>query len=178
MINVSYSPGNMARDLIQGVLQTAVVGFNDTFAAILNGTGTHLPVLTFDFSAPVTQNFMIGRVAPGDMEESTPMSYPLCNLYVIQARNENQQKFQKFSGTVDIGLTFWLQDITSQYTGNLEIYADCIEATLIEMFNSADISEGGVSYAGQIAVQRGQLLANQDGWILSVPSVLTLIVNV
>jgi len=178
MISVSNSAGNVARNLVQGVLAAPISGFNDTFANILNGTGTHLPTLTFDLSAPVTASFSIGRVAPGDLEETTPMTYPFCCLYVDRALNLNEQKFQQFSGTVTIGLVFWLQDISTKYTGNLEIYADCIEATLIEAFNGYDISEGGVSYAGEISVQRGQLLANADGWILSVPSLLTFHVNI
>lgn len=140
--------------------------------------GWKLPVV-FDNSA---RNYISGDVAPEDLDSTSNVTYPFVSLFSLRAVNENQQKFQAFSGPVYLGLNVFLSWGASRLLPDFESIADCVEEAVIATFNSAQTiawtyNRGGLVYNGDISCDRSRLSKDAENWFQTLAFKLTLEVH-
>jgi hypothetical protein len=118
-----------------------------------NGFNASLAVVAGSYSVqPVTINWGVGSMQffaanlhPDDLDESTPSKYPMVFLHGVQSRNTHESLGRKFSGQVQLQLTFWLTHkaaSASKAGPALEALCNAIEETCNNLFYNGNWPQG------------------------------------
>lgn len=105
-------PFQMAQEAVWDTLADPQIGFNAGLAdraRELNGTRFAFEPYTIDWTLPGSESFMLAQLDPEMVEVSQWIKvWPAATLYGVESITENSVKFTTFSGTLALGLDFWL----------------------------------------------------------------------
>ncbi len=113
------------------------------------------------------RNFFQASVLPEYVEGSRGGEYPLMMLYGTGSQNRNEQKFQTFSGPVNVSIDYWIGTRDSSAPVNAETLVDAVESAFYALFNDPDWEaaySGDVAYNGDLAVVRRPLELAGPHW--------------
>ncbi len=170
------SPSKLATDKVLARLSDATTGFNSAVSTVASGYGIDAIYIDWD---PTRTQFWPGALSPDQLDESTTSEYPMAFLFATGARNENLQKFSRFSGTVNVQLNIWLSWDSPDAIDTFESGGDAVEDTLLAVFNAGSQDWGRyVYYNGDIAIDRGRLEMAGLNWRQRISCQLTFEVTI
>ena len=148
---------------IQSRLADPSIGFNPTLAAFASQLG--LPTFVQLNFTPQSQNFYRAQLDTSLMESSGILTYPFACLYVKESAQQNIQKFNEFSGQVQVVLEINLSFTSIRGTQNSEAYCNCVEATVMHVINTVNAQNWSpLVYNGQARCRRGPLSFAATNW--------------
>jgi len=139
--------------------------FNSTLAAIC--TRDSLTAFSIDFASwPKSVNFFTGQLDPAEIEESTPLKYPLVTLYTAGSVSQCLQKPATFAGLVTAGIDVHLSWRGGNVSMDMEAMGDAVEETMVSIMNDLTQQSWGanVIYDGKIRLQRGAQHFGAENW--------------
>lgn len=158
---------NLVRGASLSKLADSVTGFNaNIVAAIATGNYGTEPATAIDFVS-IGKSFFVGQLTPGEIDDSTPSVYPMGFIYTTRTRSTKAQKFNLFSGMVEIGLEFVVEWPQSRATPNFELRGELYEDAVIKTFNDPSFTPFlpvTVSYDGDITMSRSKVSEAGENW--------------
>lgn len=160
-------------DVSQKVLDAAfsrisnvTTGLNPTWAAYAPTKGLSATLINFDYTIN-SQNFFFAQLSPDLFEQTGILKYPCACMFILQSAQTGTQKFNKFSGAVQLVLELYLSwgDIKGNKI-NFETHGNAVEAVLIDVFNRVENQDWGkpLVYNGGIRCKRGPLMFAGENW--------------
>lgn len=152
-------------------------GLNATFNAMapiepFSITSAALTSMQIDFASPQSKNFVLGNLDFSDVEETSPFKYPLVMLYTTSSSNQNNNKFQAFSGPVNVGIDVFLSWKNNGVLRDYESYANCVISAVYTIMNrsrqgvEADQNwSAEVVYNGDIGSVKSLIKRAGDNWL-------------
>ncbi len=175
---MSFPITTLVLDAIETKLSDDAEGINPVFNALAAGYGLTPPdpnaTLAINFvadTAGASNNFVRANIDPDEWEARGAYKFPLVTLFGARSTNKNYQKFHQFSGDVQVGLHVFLSWRQSRLKIDFQSYADCMEETVVTLFNRArnafpiDQEWGdGIVYNGDISLTRSRIGKGGEGW--------------
>lgn len=161
MSGISIS--KQVRDQVRTFL-SASDGFNATLTALASDYG--ITPFVIDFTGNPSNNFFQSQVDARQLEESSTIKYPIMTLFSNRIEDDNEQKFQRFSGKVLIGLDLFLSWKTSHALPDSESLGDAIEATVVDVMNRQSNQGWNLEtvYNGNVSLTRLPLRLAASSW--------------
>ena len=109
----------MAAGKLLGRLQ-AETGLRQKLAGLANQAMFELPIVELE-------RIQTRNIAADALKKSTAFRYPVVLVYAERIRNEQKEKFRKFSGKVDLVVEIRLsQDVVDELEAKLGAYVDAV----------------------------------------------------
>jgi hypothetical protein len=147
-------------------LAHATTGLNATWAAYAPTKGIPASLINFDFTID-SQSFFLAQLDPDLLEQTGIIKYPCAYMYIPQSAHAGLQKFNKFSGAVQLVLELYLswKDIKGNKL-HFARYSNAVEAVVIDIFNRVENQDWGkpLVYNGMIKCRRGPLKFAGENW--------------
>lgn len=147
-------------------ISDATTGLNPTWAAFAVTKGLLANLINFDYTVN-SQDFFFAQLSPELFEQTGIIKYPCACMYILQSAQTGDQKFNKFSGKVQLVLELYLswKDIRGNKI-NFEKYGNAVEAVLVDVFNRVENQDWGkpLVYNGGIRCKRGPLMFGAENW--------------
>lgn len=144
----------------------ASTGLNATWAAYAPTKGLSASLINFDYTID-SQNFFLAQINPDLFEQTGILRYPCACLYVLESAQTGTQKFNKFSGVVQLVMELYLSwgDIKGNKI-HFDRQCNAIEAVLVDVFNRVENQNWGkpLVYNGMIRCRRGPLSFAGENW--------------
>lgn len=167
---MASSISRAVRDAIKAQLSDAVNGFNVNLAAIASSYG--VAAFEVDWSDTST-NFIMGRIDPDMVEETSPFSYPLLTIDTENSTHDNFVKFAEFAGKVTAIIEVTLSWEQGQTIPDFASYADAVEDAMFKSMNNQAFQAwpSGVLYNGITDMSRGRIIEAGENWRQQLPFV-------
>jgi hypothetical protein len=118
--------GTIAAQGLLGKLQATTTGVRDKLSGLAEQAAFELPVVELD-------QIQARNIAAEVHERSTPFKYPVVFVYSDRIKNEQKEKFKKFSGTVSLVVEIRVtQDVVENVEAQLGAYVDSVTSVLEE----------------------------------------------
>lgn len=155
--------GRKVREAVIVRLSDTTRGFNAAYNSI--AASYNIPPINLNYTS-LSQDFYIGQVNADDLEKSGIFKYPLMALYVVDATNQNFQKFAKFSGNIRVNVDFWQSWGSLRGLHDFEIYGDVFEQAFIDVLNRENNQNFGAPlvYNGDVVIKRGPVALGGQNW--------------
>jgi len=115
-------------------LSDPVNGFNSVMAGLAGSYG--IQPITIDWT-PAGMQYVPAYLTPDDVDESSPVKYPMVFLHGLGSRNAHLSRGRKFSGPVSLRLAFWMDHKASRASvagPALESMCSAVEETCNNLF--------------------------------------------
>lgn len=152
-------------------------GLNATYNGIaaVYGVPANLAIDFVGGTKGKSANFAQVNVDPDEWEETGAFDYPMVTLFTGSGANVNHQKFQLYSGPVDVGMNVFLSWREQRFKlAVFEPMAYCMADAVTQVFNRArnafpgdqDWDAGGndVAYNGNISWQKSRITSGGLFW--------------
>ena len=150
------------RDQIRTFL-AASDGFNFTLESVSSTYG--ITPFSINFGAG-SFNFFQGQVDPRQLEATSVIKYPLICLFSQSIEDDNEQKFQLFSGKVNMILDVHMNFQPAKALLDFESMDDAIEDTIVQIMNrqSNQTWDMETVYNGNVSLARFPVSLGATNW--------------
>jgi hypothetical protein len=156
----------LALDAVCSRLSDEETGFNPTWVDGLQlyGLPTAKP-LVIDFVGR-SNNFIKGQVAPDMLEQSSIFTYPLMCVYTRESQQTGTQKFNQFSGVVQVVVELYLTWKAMVGSNDFQAWGSCAESVFVDIFNRIENQDwpAYVVYNGMVQCRLGPLSFAGENW--------------
>ena len=131
-----------ATDALLLLLGHPTNGFNASLASVAGSYGIQPVTINW---GPGSPQFFPVNLHPDDLEESTVSKYPMAFLCGLRSQNTHESHGRKFSGPVELRLSFWLTSKASSIVkaaSALESLCSAIEEACNNMFWNGNWPQG------------------------------------
>jgi hypothetical protein len=160
-------------------MATPLTGFNALLAAACAAQSPQPTPYAIDFTTG-SFNFWQSNISIEDLDQTSTPDGTVCVMYGVKAVNMTGtvQKYQIFSGTVQIAIDFEIAWDSSFDPSDTESLANATEDAMVQCFNApayyGSLNTNGVIWNGLIDEGvRGPLRLSGPGWRQKIPFVLT-----
>lgn len=159
MSQISFRIRNQVKTRLAAVSD----GFNVTLAALASTYSITPFSITFGANS---RNFFQGQINPRQLEETSSIKYPLMTLYSLRIDDDNEQKFQLFSGLVQIGIDVHVDWKSGNAIPDFELMGDAIEDAIVQIMNrtSNQAWDFETVYNGNVSCTRYPLQLAAGSW--------------
>lgn len=156
------------RNEMESRLADATTGFNATY----NATAPSYSVVAnsaIDFTG-AGHNYFRAQVDPEILGRGGTISYPVICLFGTTIENINDQKFQLFSGPVNLFMDYHISWKNNHVQFDFETVPDLVEDTMVQISNSVANQNWDFQtvYNGQIGATRGPVRVGASGFRQSI----------
>lgn len=156
------------RDAVKAQLSDPQAGLNYRLSALAGGYGMDA-AYEIDWSG-TSQNFIFGRVAPEQFEETSAFSYPLLTIDTVRTQDTRRIKFATFAGpvvaTIDVHHSWIEESVLADFASMVDLTEDAVISCMNDQ--SGQNWPGNLLWNGSIATQRGPIKMGGMGWLQSV----------
>jgi hypothetical protein len=147
---------------LQAQLADVATGINPRLVVL--ASSYDFPAFEIDFSATST-NFMLGRIDPAALQETSVFTFPFLTLDVIGAQDQRDIKFSIFSGPimamVEVHHSWPDEAIIADFSALVNATADAI----FDCLNDIQLWPGNLLWNGKAEMRPGPLKEGGLNWL-------------